>query len=94
MGERRFPILKNPSNWRHWQKLRPSIPWGMIEPHHAQAAKNHDQTLERLAHRGGLSLCEALAVLEDRAWRRMDQIYAATVLALMEVEYLAGDKDA
>lgn len=44
------------------------IPWCVIEPHDRQARKNHSQTLERLAERGGLSACEALAILEGRAW--------------------------
>lgn len=46
-----------------------SIPWAMIAPHERQATINHDgQSLRRLAARGGLSLCEMIAVLEDREW--------------------------
>ncbi len=37
-----------------------------------QAQTNHGQTLQRLAERGGLSLCEALALIEKRRWRRME----------------------
>lgn len=55
------------------------IPWEMIAPHAAQAQENHDQTLERLNERGGLSPCEACAVLEDRPWRRMDEPHSKTV---------------
>jgi hypothetical protein len=47
----------------------PGIPWAMIAPHAEQARRNHGQTLHRLHERGGLSWCEALAVLEDRKWR-------------------------
>lgn len=47
------------------------IPWEMIAPHERQADRNHSQTLDGLNRRGGLSACEALAVLEDRPWRRM-----------------------
>jgi hypothetical protein len=43
-----------------------AIPWEMIAPHEAQAQKNHQQTLERLNERGGLSAEEALYVLQDR----------------------------
>ena len=57
--ERRFPIMEGPS-----------IPWWFIASHEAQAKLNHDQTLERLAERGGLSPTEALAVLEDRRFSR------------------------
>lgn len=49
----------------------PAIPWAMIAPHEAQAQLNHYQTLRRLAERGGLSPCEAVAVLEDRRWHEM-----------------------
>lgn len=48
------------------------IPWELIAPHEAQARKNHGQTLERLHQRGGLSPCEALAVLENREWHPME----------------------
>ncbi len=50
----------------------PAILWQIIERHQLQAQRNHGQTLERLAERGGLSSCEAVAVLEDREWRPMD----------------------
>lgn len=43
------------------------IPWEFIAAHNAQALKNHgSQTLARLAERGGLSLGETLAVIENR----------------------------
>ena len=54
----RFPIMGGPS-----------IPWRMIAPHDGQAKINHDQTLERLAERGGLSPEEAIAVLDDLKYR-------------------------
>lgn len=53
--ERRFPIMGGPS-----------IPWSLIAPHERQAQANHDQSLETLAARGGLSPIEAVAVLHDR----------------------------
>lgn len=52
------------------------LPWAMLKPHEAQAQKNHHQTLERLHERGGLSACEALAILEDRKWRAMPEAKA------------------
>ena len=55
--ERRFPIQGGPS-----------IPWSMIAPYEDQAQRNHSQSLERLAERGGLSPGEALAVMECRSW--------------------------
>lgn len=35
----------------------------------AQAQKNHGQSLQRLAERGGLSPDEALAIVQRRAWK-------------------------
>lgn len=61
MTEKRFPIL-NPHN-----RIK-SIPWDMIEPHRDQAKKNHMQSLERLAERGGLTWDELACVLADRPW--------------------------
>lgn len=98
LKERRFPILQG----------GPSIPWRLIEPHGRQALANHSQTLERLAERGGLGPCEALAVLEDRPWRLMDpdvahdllSAYAGWVapeiheLAKAEAEHARRERDA
>lgn len=47
------------------------IPWRIVEDHEARAKRNHHQTLERLAERGGLSPCEIVALLEDRPWESM-----------------------
>lgn len=56
----------------------------MIAPHEPQALKNHcDQTLQRLAQRGGLSACETIAVLHDRKWMWMDVDTAHEMLADM-----------
>ena len=47
----------------------PLVPWEMLAPHEAQAQRNHGgQSLERLAQRGGLDPCEALAILDDKPW--------------------------
>jgi hypothetical protein len=74
----------------------PKILWGVIEPHERQADANHGQTLERLAQRGGLSPCEAVAVLEDRDWRPMPD--AAALARLRELnaasEYQRGFNEA
>lgn len=58
-----------------------AIPWDVMAPHARQAWENHSQTLDRLAERGGLSLCEAVAVLENRRWCKMDQVDAERRLA-------------
>ena len=47
------------------------LPFAMFKPYENQAQSNHWQSLEQLAKRGGLSLCEAVAILENRKWRDM-----------------------
>lgn len=64
-----FPIM---AQYRH-TKTTEYIPYAVIAPHEQQALRNHMQTLQRLSERGGLSYCEALAVLEDRAWSMLEQ---------------------
>lgn len=63
-----------------------SIPWEMIAPHERQAQRNHSQTLKRLAERGGLSPCEAVAVMLDRRWEAMEEQDALDYLARMADE--------
>lgn len=63
-----FPIQAS-HEWAHRDQLK-AIPWDLIEPHGVQAIRNHcGQDLEKLASRGGLSACEAVAVLEDMDYR-------------------------
>ena len=76
---RRFPIMRNHPKGEP-QPVE-SIPWDLIAPHALQAYNNHGQSLERLASRGGLSACEAVAIIEDRSWRKMPADDAATRLA-------------
>jgi hypothetical protein len=85
-----FPIMGYWSN-KLWKQIPgSSIPFAMIEPHRAQADKNHcRQTLERLAERGGLDHTEAIAVLEDRAWTPMDIDEAKAKLEQMKSEWLS-----
>lgn len=77
MTERMFPIMV--TTYRDQNEItfaRASgnpfvvacIPWAMIAPHERQALRNHDQSLERLAERGGLDCIEALAVLDDKPY--------------------------
>ena len=52
MADRRYPIQDGPS-----------VPWEFMAPHEAQARKNHGQTLEGLAERGGLGCAEAWVII-------------------------------
>ena len=66
-SERLFPIL-----CPHYINSKVYVPWDFVAQHKQQAEKNHGQTLTRLAERGGLSVSELCAVIEDREWFRMD----------------------
>lgn len=66
--ERTFPILGP-----RWPGAPRTVPWAFMEPHRRQALKNHDQTLERLADRGGLDPGEMVAVVEERPWSTITQ---------------------
>lgn len=60
---RQFPVLQPPPGC-------PSrVPWSFVAPHEGQALRNHDQTLERLAQRGGLGAEELVAVVRGERWR-------------------------
>lgn len=60
-SEQQFNIL-------NYDKLH-SIPWRLVEPHRAQAVRNHGQTLERLHERGGLSPVELWHVVHGSDWK-------------------------
>lgn len=61
MSERRlFPILVGQR--QAW------VPWSVLAPHEKQAHRNHGQSLERLAERGGLAIQEAAALVTDQSW--------------------------
>lgn len=59
MSERRFPVLD----------AGLSLPWEYVEIFEAQALKNHSQSLETLASRGGLSAQELWCVAHGRSLR-------------------------
>ena len=54
----------------------------MLEAHDEQAKRNHGgQDLERLRERHGISPCEALAIMEDRLWTKLDLEWSFEELA-------------
>lgn len=57
-----------------------TIPWALICEHERQAQTNHGQTLDGLNGRGGLSACEALAIIHDRRWIRIEKSVAEAQL--------------
>lgn len=95
MNERIFPIMALSYHAAEQVKeLRTAgtthivigLPWDLIAPHEAQAQRNHSQSLERLAERGGLGTCEAVAVLEGRRWHRMSHAEANAALVRILAE--------
>lgn len=53
------------------------VSFDLVKRHEAQAKKNHYQTVERLAERGGLSWFELLMVMSDKGptdeyWTRIE----------------------
>ena len=79
MGEREFPIMA-----RHGVPGCPaSVPWSIVAPHDEQAQRNHNQTLEQLARRGGLSPGELAAVLRGEDLRfamRVTNVEAVNII--------------
>jgi len=45
------------------------------------AQRNHSQTLQRLAERGGLGADEAIAIMDKRRWMAMPNEAALEILA-------------
>ena len=69
-----FPILRT----------KFTIPWEVIATHEKQEMSNYGQTIKRLAERGGLDWVEALAVMEDRKWVRLNsEIARKKVLSIV-----------
>jgi len=66
----RFPIITDQS--RQPREVRDtwprSVPWSFVEPACKQAHRNHDQSLEELARRGGLAPSELWAVVHGFGW--------------------------
>lgn len=69
------------------------LPWAFVNSHEKQALKNHSQTVQRLAERGGLSADEACAVLEDREWTKMFPAMAHARLKLLVSEWTDGTRN-
>lgn len=64
-----FPMLPLDRKEREeFPNFPTSIPWDLVEPHRAMAMRNHDQTLERLAERGGLSPEEFYMIANGLRW--------------------------
>jgi len=45
-----------------------SIPMQLLVPYEKQALRNHGQSLQRLAERGGMAACEILGIVRELSW--------------------------
>lgn len=55
-------------------KQKEYIPWDVLTPHEDRALRNHCQTLEELAARGGLAWSEIVCILLDKPWKYAQNI--------------------
>ena len=85
---RTFPVLLSPRQESAFPVARRSVPWSLLVPHEEWAKRNHDQNLETLASRGGLSPDEMLAIIEHRRWRpvNLDEAFSALDRAIVLAE--------
>jgi hypothetical protein len=81
----RFPILTQhyAANYDIVKRAPGSLAWAMVEEHAPQCVKNHDQSVARLAERGGLDPWEAVAVLTDRPCYELEKISAHDIVTAL-----------
>ena len=79
---KKFPVMTTP------RRAGAFVFWEMVEPHREQAHRNHGQSLERLAERGGCCPEELCAILEDREYCSMDYAEAESRLGELVTEFI------
>lgn len=62
------------------------MPMAMLLPFEARARRNHGQSLERLAERGGINSPEALAIMDDLPFGGVKRCEENEILLLRRVE--------
>lgn len=77
-----FPV--HSSELMHGAPYR--VPWSFVSPFEARAQANHDQTLSRLAERGGLDLWELFALVHDLDVLPVQEIAAGPLVAWLNRE--------
>ena len=58
-----FPVQLTDQQIKDFPVVWRELPWGFVKFHRQQIEHNHDQTVERLAERGGLALQEMAAAV-------------------------------
>jgi len=92
MPEKEFPILQFWTHKREFRGFKPpftSVPWDLIASHKHQCLRNHSQTPERLAERGGLDPSEMLSVIHGRRYKIMFLVEAFEELGQIVEEWRA-----
>lgn len=91
-----FPIIKGKDVNGDDDRFVPRrIPWAVLAPYEEQAERNHDQTLKRLAERGGLDVSETAAVILGLRWKELQgdlDDHLAVVLGAVE-RYHGGGQE-
>jgi hypothetical protein len=54
----------------HGKQIK-SIPMRILLPYEEQALRNHSQSLQRLAERGGMDACEIYGMLRGLRWSQL-----------------------
>lgn len=88
-GDRMFPVLLQ----SHEKVLLAagcprSVPWDFVARHDQQCRRNHDQTAERLAERGGLGVLEMCAVVLGKRYREVKELLLTELGALPMLQKL------
>lgn len=61
------------------------VPWSLLAPHEENARHVHDQTLERLAERGGMGVSEIVQVVDGGGYDAARRPEAETLPRLLEI---------
>jgi hypothetical protein len=73
LQHKKFPVLRG-GHKKTIPEALDYVPWPMLQPHEKHAEKNHQQTLQVLASRGGLSPQEIVAIMKGSSWEEMKTI--------------------
>lgn len=88
MPERTFPVMVG--HYGDRKKLATDlacptrVPWAFMEQFEATVRSNHDQSLERLAQRGGLDPCEIMAAVNGSGLRGVVGADEATAIVALK----------
>lgn len=76
LDTRKFPIMGH-------SEIK-SVPWWLAETAQGQLYRNHRQSVERLAQRGGLDIFELAGALTGRKWSQLRDLTEVQALAVIQ----------